>query len=130
MATQTNPFGGIAEFEKSCRPLGLLLLPVDREHRNVNVIQQLVKELDCCTRRHEDHHLLAHILLQESEEQQEAHFGWAHNVALLQSLQKKNCECFQTKSPVWAGKEQTCTVAISVDEFPLTARKDMSVQIL
>ena len=47
----------VAELKEGGGPLGLLLLPVDAHHRQVDVVEQLVVELDGHARGEEDHHL-------------------------------------------------------------------------
>mmetsp|Transcript_58731 Transcript_58731/g.182443 ORF Transcript_58731/g.182443 Transcript_58731/m.182443 type:complete len:206 (+) Transcript_58731:630-1247(+) len=65
-------------------PRRLLLLPVDADHRDVDVIQQLIVELHGIAGREEDHDLLVSVLLQECEQQQEAALGRYDDVALCQ----------------------------------------------
>ncbi len=47
----------VAELEEGGGALGLLLLPVDAHHRQVDVVQQLVVELHRHARGEEHHHL-------------------------------------------------------------------------
>lgn len=58
------------------------------QHRHINVIQQLRVILHRITAREENDNFFLEILLQESEEKEEAMFGRAYNVALGEC-----CDC-------------------------------------
>ena len=56
---------------------------VNGRHRQVDVVQQLVVELDGEAGVEENHHLLLAVLLEEREQQQEALLRRANDVALM-----------------------------------------------
>jgi hypothetical protein len=57
ISTEEDACVRVAELEESGGPLGLLLLPVDAHHGQVDVVEQLVVELDRHAGGEEHHHL-------------------------------------------------------------------------
>lgn len=81
---QKDASSSLREFEICGSSLLLLLLSMNVFNWDVNIIEEVTVKLDRVTARHEHHHLLFQILLQESEEQLEL-LCWvfSHNVSLL-----------------------------------------------
>lgn len=77
---------GIAELEECRGTFRLLLLAMNRGHRQIDVVEELMMILDRHAGGEEDHDLLLAILLEESEEHQQTLLRWANNIALLQAL--------------------------------------------
>jgi len=55
---------------------------MDRGHRQINIVEELVMILDGHAGREEHHHLLLPVLLEESEEDEQSLLRGAHDVAL------------------------------------------------
>lgn len=75
---------GIAKLEKRIRPLLLLLLAVQIQHRQIDIVEQLGVVLHRVTTAEKDDDLLLQVALQEREQQQEPLIRVAEHVPLLQ----------------------------------------------